>query len=69
MLRFFLAFFCSYAITRRTGDWIFRPRWVVTMDACRRVIENGAVAVQGDRIVAVGTRAEIKGFQPKTADR
>ena len=32
---------------------------VVTMDKSRRVIENGGVAIRGDRIVAVGTRAEI----------
>ncbi len=29
------------------------------MDPQRRVIENGAVAVAGDHIVDVGTRAEI----------
>ena len=39
---------------------------MVTMDASRRVIENGAVAVRGQRIAAVGTKAEIdKRFQPK----
>jgi len=32
---------------------------VVTMDAQRRVIENGAVAVRGDSIVAVGSTADI----------
>jgi 5-methylthioadenosine/S-adenosylhomocysteine deaminase len=32
---------------------------VVTMDPTRRVIEDGAVAITGDRIVAVGTTAEI----------
>jgi 5-methylthioadenosine/S-adenosylhomocysteine deaminase len=32
---------------------------VITMDAQRRVIENGAVAVRGDAIVAVGASAEI----------
>lgn len=32
---------------------------VVTMDRNRRVIENGAVAIRNDRIVAVGTRADI----------
>ncbi len=32
---------------------------VVTMDPARRVIENGAVAIAGDRIVAVGTTAEV----------
>jgi 5-methylthioadenosine/S-adenosylhomocysteine deaminase len=33
---------------------------VVTMDGQRRVIEDGAVAVRGDLIVAVGSRAEIE---------
>jgi 5-methylthioadenosine/S-adenosylhomocysteine deaminase len=32
---------------------------VITMDAQRRVIEDGAVAVRGDSIVAVGASAEI----------
>ena len=45
------------------ADWIWSARYVVTMDAGRRVIENGAVAVRGDRIVAVGTKTEIdRGF-------
>ncbi|MGD0840469.1 MAG: amidohydrolase [Candidatus Acidiferrales bacterium] len=33
---------------------------VVTMDASRRVIEDGAIAVRGDTIVAVGPRAELE---------
>lgn len=33
---------------------------VVTMDGTRRVIEDGAVAIRGDRIVAVGTTAELQ---------
>ena len=33
---------------------------VVTMDAQRRVLEDGAVAVRGDSIVAVGSRAELE---------
>lgn len=33
----------------------------VTMDGERRVIEDGAVAVRGEKIVAVGKRAEIAG--------
>ncbi len=37
---------------------------VVTMDPARRVIEDGAVAITGDRIVAVGTSAEIAGRYP-----
>ena len=32
---------------------------VVTMDNNRRVIENGAVAIRGDKIEAVGTKAEL----------
>jgi 5-methylthioadenosine/S-adenosylhomocysteine deaminase len=40
-------------------DWILSARHVVTMDGNRRVIENGAVAVKGSRIVAAGPRAAI----------
>jgi 5-methylthioadenosine/S-adenosylhomocysteine deaminase len=40
-------------------DSIWTARYVVTMDSGRRVIENGAVAVAGDHIVDVGTRAAI----------
>ncbi|MEP6538454.1 MAG: amidohydrolase family protein [Bryobacteraceae bacterium] len=41
------------------ADTIVSARYVVTMDAQRRVIENGAVAIRGERIVEVGTRADI----------
>ncbi len=34
---------------------------VITMDAQRRVIENGAVAVRGDSILAVGASADLAG--------
>jgi 5-methylthioadenosine/S-adenosylhomocysteine deaminase len=40
-------------------DYIIRGGTVVTMDNASRVIENGAVAVRGERIVAIGTTAEI----------
>jgi 5-methylthioadenosine/S-adenosylhomocysteine deaminase len=33
---------------------------VITVDGDRRVIEGGSVAVRGDRIVAVGTSAELR---------
>ncbi|MBZ5677462.1 MAG: amidohydrolase [Acidobacteriia bacterium] len=40
-------------------DFIWSARYVVTEDAQRHVIENGAVAIQGDRIIEVGPRATI----------
>src|ERR1051325_6026489 len=43
----------------RRVDLIVSGGTVVTMDARRRVIEDGAVAVANGRIVAVGTRAEV----------
>src|SRR5215211_7072863 len=45
----------------RRVDLIVSGGTVVTMDAQRRVIEDGAVAVANGRIVAVGTRAEVVG--------
>jgi 5-methylthioadenosine/S-adenosylhomocysteine deaminase len=42
-------------------DWVVSAGQVVTMDGPRRVIADGAVAVRGREIVAVGTRAEIAG--------
>jgi 5-methylthioadenosine/S-adenosylhomocysteine deaminase len=41
------------------ADQIWSARYVVTMDARHRVIENGAVAIRGSRILAVDTRANI----------
>jgi 5-methylthioadenosine/S-adenosylhomocysteine deaminase len=34
-------------------------QWVITMDPSRRLIRNGAVAIEKDRIVAVGDTAEL----------
>jgi 5-methylthioadenosine/S-adenosylhomocysteine deaminase len=48
------------------ADWIWSARYVITEDASHRVISNGAVAIRGERIVGVGTRAEIDArFQAK----
>ncbi len=44
---------------KQSVDLIIRGGTVVTMDAGRRVIENGAVAVKGGKIVAVGKSDEI----------
>ncbi len=41
-------------------DLLVRGGTVVTMDGERRVIEDGAVAVRGGRIVAVGSRADLQ---------
>ena len=49
--------FCASAAER--VDLIIRDGTVVTMDPSSRIIENGAVAVRRDRIVAVGASAEI----------
>ncbi len=38
---------------------------IVTMDAGRRIIENGVVAVRGDSIVFVGTQSELLSFAMK----
>lgn len=48
-------------------DLMLTAGHVVTMDAQRRVIENGAVAIKGARIVAVGLRSAIeKQYQAKS---
>lgn len=40
-------------------DLIATSRYVVTMNKDRRIVENGAIAVLGDEIVASGTQKEI----------
>ncbi|MCY7377238.1 MAG: amidohydrolase [Pyrinomonadaceae bacterium] len=60
---FFVSFLLFLPLTifsqKKSVDLIVQNGTVVTMDANRRVIENGAVAVDKDAIVAVGTAAEI----------
>jgi 5-methylthioadenosine/S-adenosylhomocysteine deaminase len=41
-------------------DLLIEHGTVITVDTQRRVIEDGAVAVKADRIVAVGTTAELR---------
>ena len=49
---------------------IYTARYVVTMDAQRDLIDDGAVAVRGERIVGVGKRADIeKQFQARQHTR
>jgi 5-methylthioadenosine/S-adenosylhomocysteine deaminase len=65
MFRLFASFaLAAAAAFSAPADAIWSARYVVTMDASRRVVEHGAVVVRAGRIVAVGTRAEIdKRFQ------
>ncbi len=59
MSRIFSFFLFVLSLAAEPADFIWSARYVITMDAQRHVIENGAVAIRGDRILAVGTRAEI----------
>src|SRR5215471_2779409 len=59
-------FLFAFTLAAEPADWIWSARYVITMDAQRRVIENGAVAIKGDRIAAVGVKSEIDArYQPK----
>ena len=62
-----LLWICAAAATHAApADWIWSARYVVTMDTPHRLIEDGAVAIRGDSIVAVGPRAEVdRAWQPK----
>lgn len=54
------------AAEMRTADILITEGTVITMDPSRRVIEDGAVAIIGNRIAAVGTTAELKAqFRPR----
>jgi 5-methylthioadenosine/S-adenosylhomocysteine deaminase len=56
----------QFVLAAEPADWIWSARYVITENAQHRVIENGAVAIRGDRIVGVGTKAEIDAqFQAK----
>lgn len=53
---------------QQEADWIWSARYVLTMDPARRILEDGAVAVRGDRIIAVDQRSRIE-RQFRTARR
>ena len=64
-MRHFYRALCLFAVvgvqTRaaENADWIIRAKYVITMDAQHRVIDRGAVAIRGTRIVGVGLQSEI----------
>src|SRR3982751_2571717 len=63
-----LCVLCVSAVSlfAEAADWIWSARYVITEDGQHRVIPNGAIAIRGERIVGVGTKAEIDGrFQAK----
>src|SRR5271168_987299 len=53
-------FFSPLMFAKEKADLLITGGTVITMDAQRRVIDDGAVAIRGDSIVAVGSRAEIE---------
>ena len=48
---------------QRSCDLLLTGGCVITVDGDRRVIDPGAVAVSGDRIVAVGPAAELADYR------
>jgi 5-methylthioadenosine/S-adenosylhomocysteine deaminase len=65
-MRLFFSFLVAATLTAAPADWILTAHYVLTVDPQHRLIEDGALAIQGDRILAVGTRADIlKAYQAK----
>ncbi len=48
------------AQARQRVDMLITGGTVITMDSARRVLDDGAVAIRGDRIVAVGSSASLR---------
>jgi 5-methylthioadenosine/S-adenosylhomocysteine deaminase len=66
MYRICSLFLFAFSLLAAPADWIWSARYVITEDPRHRVIENGAVAIIGDHIVAVGTKAGIDAkYQPR----
>ncbi len=49
-------------LPKATVDLLIEGATVITMDADRRIIEDGSVAISGDQIVAVGRNSELHGL-------
>ncbi|HET9402649.1 MAG TPA: amidohydrolase [Candidatus Acidoferrales bacterium] len=48
------------AQSRQPADLFITAKHIVTMDASRRVLDDGAIAVRAGKIVAIGPRTEIE---------
>lgn len=55
----------AISLPAQTADWLIKAHYVVTVDGSHRVIENGAIAIQGDHLVAVGTAQELARVKAK----
>jgi 5-methylthioadenosine/S-adenosylhomocysteine deaminase len=49
-----------HAATPESADILITDGTVITMDPSRRVMDNGAIAIVGDRIAAIGTTADLR---------
>jgi 5-methylthioadenosine/S-adenosylhomocysteine deaminase len=59
-LPFLFPVFLAAQTHKDRADLLITGGTVVTMDASRSILDDGAVAVKGDTIVAVGPRAELE---------
>ena len=57
-----VSLFCvsAFAQQKQSADLIVTHGNIVTMDGGRAIYQDGAVAVRGDSIVAVGPREEVE---------
>lgn len=50
----------AYSVTRKVDWLLFNADWLVACDPAMTRLRSGAVAVEGDRIVAAGTTSELR---------
>jgi 5-methylthioadenosine/S-adenosylhomocysteine deaminase len=63
-----VSFYLPAQPTREAADLIITGGTVVTMDGARTIVDDGAVVVKGDTIVAVGPRSALESkYQPKAS--